>query len=388
MARVVRVAYLSCLALLASLVFLVPFDAYRNIDMQGLILLVAGVLAAVYLWLDKVKAGLGLEKYLIGLFLGCGIVSLLISPHKDYGLLGAPYVRIGLPALFACLFCGLLLRRSPPKTLMAYLYIGITALGLVSLPYAALRYHSFERLGGVFAQADILAVFLGCGLLLGWGLLSLYPKQRPKILATQIGLAILLIGTQTRAVLLLVLLLSLVWAGRHLSYRWLVGGLLAGILVLGGVYQFLPQRLTNQQYADESINYRLSLQHYGLKATERRPWFGYGPGNLADALACSTLHTNDLQKTCHEGYFFNSSHNIFLDRVLMVGWVGGLAFLGLVILAIIKSFKATSEEYWFFYPLVLIAGYYLTNVTSVSLELLLWILLFRNYGSLETTSRA
>jgi O-antigen ligase len=135
-----------------------------------------------------------------------------------------------------------------------------------------------------------------------------------------------------------------------------------------------PGRLTNAGYAEQSIHYRLSLQDYALKASGRKPFLGYGPGNLADALRCPWLPAGPLQTTCHQGYFFNSSHNIFIDRILAIGWLGGLAYLGIVILAIYRGIRSKKEVRSMGYGLLLIGCYYLTNVTSLTLELLLWVL--------------
>jgi O-antigen ligase len=93
------------------------------------------------------------------------------------------------------------------------------------------------------------------------------------------------------------------------------------------------------------------------------------------------LQSPALQKTCHQGYFFNSSHNIFIDRFLAVGWLGGLAFLALAVLAIYKALRAQPEVRIVGWALLLIACYYLTNVTNVTLELLLWVLILRGLYS-------
>jgi O-antigen ligase len=147
------------------------------------------------------------------------------------------------------------------------------------------------------------------------------------------------------------------------------------LLLATGLHLFGPARLTNTAYASTSIGYRADLQTYGLRASYHKAWFGYGPGNLADALNCSGLHAAPLQATCRQGYFFNSSHNVFLDRVLAVGWPGGVAFLLFVLTSLGKGLRAPGPARPMVYAALLIACYYLTNVTSVTLELLFWILL-------------
>jgi hypothetical protein len=100
-------------------------------------------------------------------------------------------------------------------------------------------------------------------------------------------------------------------------------------------------------------------------------------GNLADALNCSRLAGKQLKATCKQGYFFNSSHNIYIDRALGIGWLGALAYIAIIVLAIRKGLRVKPESKIFAYGALLIGLYYLTNVTSLTLELLFWILLMR-----------
>jgi O-antigen ligase len=236
------------------------------------------------------------------------------------------------------------------------------------------------RTGGLFSQADILACFLGCGLLLGWQMLAVYPKRKNVITAVQVLMAAVLLATQTRTVIILVTVLSFIWLARHWHKRMMRPLVVSLLIVIGllAVWSHLaPNRLTDRAYASQSVQYRLTLQHYALRAAAHEPFHGYGPGNLADALPCSQLRDTALQKTCDEGYFFNSSHNIFLDRVLAIGWPGALAFLGLVILALYRNLRGGQARQIWGYTLLLISGYYLTNVTGVTLELLFWVVLFQ-----------
>jgi O-antigen ligase len=367
------------LILAGCLPFLVLFDTSRNIDLQGLILIVAGGFA----WLNLVLSSTVSKRQLaslptlsLGLFMVSCVLSVLVHPHLGYDLLGAPYIRLGTLGLLSCLGCGLVVSRLSPQRLITYLYIGISSCAILSIPYSLLRFHSLLRIGGLFAQADIFAVFVGCGLLLGARLLRLYPRWRYYCFASQGLLGGLLLLSQTRSVLFLLLLIYPLW--RRWSVRkWL---LYAGIVValLISAQFLLPSRLTNVDYANQSISYRLDLQHAALDAGFKKPLFGYGPGNLADALDCRRLRAAALQKTCQQGYFFNSSHNIFLDRVLAIGWLGGLSYLVFVIMMVGRGLWSSSDNHRLLACCaLLIAGYYCTNVTSVCLELLLWVLLLQ-----------
>jgi O-antigen ligase len=380
-----RFCFRVSIALLICLPFLIPFEAFRNTELQGLILILAGVFAWIsLLWQGDVIALTRLQTALLGIFVVCNLISLLVNPHKVYDLLGAPYLRLGTAGFLACVGCGLLLRQLPTSRLIKYLYLIISMSIWLSLPYNWLKFHNLLRIGGVFSQAD---VFAGCGLLLGMEALRRYPQRQALILGNQLLLTVVLILSETRAVILLVFILGLIWLIRHhpsaVVKQVTLGICLCLVIGLLGSYHFTANRLNNPSAAINSLRYRLDLQTAALQATTHKPLEGYGAGNVADALDCKTLASTRLQATCHEGYFFNSSHNIFLDRILAFGWLGGSVFLALVLLAVYRQLRVTGEYSILGYLVVLIAGYYCTNVTSITLELLLWILLIKLF-SLQT----
>jgi O-antigen ligase len=369
--------------LVVCLPLLVPFPDSRNTDLQGIILLIAG-LASWLVVLFRRPAIPRLDRRaqsLLAICLSFCVISLCVNPHKMYDLLGAPYVRLGSLALCACIGCGLALRSLSSKQLITWLYGLICVIAAVSVPYTWLRLHTFSRIGGVFAQADIFAVFMGCGILLGWTISDMYPRFRWQVRGMQLVFFSLLIISETRAVLGVVVLIStyVLWQRRQrytgmATWKWIVLGV--SLLCLLGCFKVLvPSRVTSLAYGLQSVRYRLSLQGSGLRASEQKPLFGYGPGNLADALACNKLTAPSLQRTCHQDYFFNSSHDIFLDGILGIGWIGGSAILLLVLIELKVGLKADKYTRTLAYCILLIACYYLTNVTNISLELLLWILL-------------
>ena len=376
----IHYCFLISLVLAGCLPFMVPFDAARNIDMQGLLLLIAGGFAWITVLVERQVRLEPLSQWLLSIFLACCLISLLVNPHKSYDLLGAPYIRLGAASFLAYVGLSLALKRVPTERLINYLYIGSIGLAVISLPYYLLKYHSSSRIGGLFAQADIFAAFLGCGLLLGLHILQKYSSWKWQIYAAQIFMAALLVLTGTRAVLISVILLWIIWQFQFNRTRLRRYALLyaATILILLAGLSVLPSnRVTSSRYAAISIGYRLTLQSFAVRASSEKPLWGYGSGNLADALSCSRLTAKALQATCHQGYFFNSSHNIFIDRFIGIGWIGGSAFLLLVIRSIYKGVINKKEPTVITYVMALLLLYYLTNVTSVTLELLFWVILLR-----------
>jgi O-antigen ligase len=361
---------------------MVPFDPARNIDMQGMLLIIAGGFAWANLVISHEVFPSSLStkhRYAIVGLVVCCASSTLLNPHLWQGFFGAPYIRLGALGLLSCIGCGLLISRQKPQQIITALYCVVMLLGITALPYAIVVNNSPDRLGGVIAQASVLACFLGCGIILGWQLLAQYAQQRKLLIGSQLFLIILLVATQTRAVLGLVLCISIIWTFQRFHAQltrtqWVAAtAVFATILCVG--WQFIPARVRDISYAVESIEYRASLQLEAVASSSQRPLFGYGPSNLADALTCQQLESPSLQETCQEGYFFNSSHNIFLDRFLAIGWIGGSLFVLLAVAAIHRGSRAAKEHRVLAYALLLICLYYLTNVTTLTLELLVWILL-------------
>lgn len=330
-------------------------------------------------WKNVQRLGFAVLIILV-IYILCCLVSLLVNPHIGYDFFGAPYIRLGAAGLIACVGFGLAVRSVPLERFKTWLYGLICALALVSIVYNWLHFHTLSRVGGVFSQADIFAVFMGCGLLIGTSLLHVYPQCRYYFFTSQALLAILLLLSETRSVLLLVVflypLLQQYAQSKWSLRRWALYGVVV-LSLLVGVTALLPSRVTSGPYAAQSIKYRFHLQESALRISTDKPLFGYGPGNLADALDCHQLHNPSLQKTCHEGYFFNSSHNIFIDRVLAIGWLGGVCYMLLITIVTVQAFRLKKNVSAELICMLLIVGYYFTNVTSVPLELLLWVLLLR-----------
>lgn len=395
---VIKTNYLSVLCasislfLAALLPFAIPFDASRNIDMQGLLLVIAGGFGWLALGFERRKPTAPKSAvWLLGIFIFTCVVSTAVNPHLGYDLLGAPYVRLGTAGLLSAIGCGLAALRLPLDKFLRYLYFEILAIAILSLVYNLLVFGALIRMNGVLAQADILACVLGVGWLLGWYMLERYPDRKHVLLGSQLFLTVMLALTETRAVLALVFILGLTWMINKRRWKAVAGSLLAGLLLLVlllVINAFVPGRLTDSRYAASSLRYRLDLQRQALRASGQKPLWGYGPGNLADALSCSGIPSGPLRITCRQGYFFNSSHNVFLDRILAVGWPGGTAYLALVVVAVYKGWRVKQELQVAIYAIALIGLYYLTNVTDVVLELLLWLLLLRCLADSKKPSRA
>lgn len=382
------------LALSITIPFLVFFDSSRNIDLQGYILIISGLCAWISLLLRPVKIIELLNKttvWLIILLLVTSLLSMLLTPNINYGLFGAPLVRLGAGGLISCIGIALLTLNFKFDDLIKYLYLIIVGFALVSLPYAIINSSEMDRLGGLSNQATIFSCIVGVGFIFGLNIFAAFSKYRPYIVLIQVFLFSLIVLSQTRAIILLVILLTLVWSYKSYgksSFRFIPVLMISLLLIVFISQTIHSNRIIDNQYAEKSINYRIELQKSASTALLEYPLFGYGPGNMADALPCNKLQDSMLQKTCSQGYFFNSSHNIFLDRLITYGWIHGLIFITLIILGLYNSFRRSQKQRIFGFALILISGYYLTNVTGVVLELLLWVILITCLRNKKHSSRA
>ncbi|MDL2362977.1 MAG: O-antigen ligase family protein [Patescibacteria group bacterium] len=373
-----------------ALVFSVPFSPRKNIDMQGILLIISGSFALASLLFSlniKKFTAFSYARLLIVMFLLLSICSSLTQPHLIYNLLGAPQVRLGSLGLASCVAVGLLCKQYTAKRTIAWLFGLGVAVSVISIPYTLITLHSLHRFGGIFAQADIMACLLGVTCILGFSIVRMNTPYNRAITTAICLLSVMLVLTETRSIIYLLLLAITVLALKELLsnpryFRYAAVGTALCILV---VVFLLPQRLHNRGYLFESVTYRTELFEAGIAATSTHPLLGYGPGNLADALACDKLTADELQRTCEDGYYFNSSHVLFLDRVLMIGWPGGIVFLALLLLALRRGFTGSKEQQIFAWILTLLCIYLLTNVTHILLELLLWVLVFQ---CLKRISRA
>jgi hypothetical protein len=364
-----------CLALLAP--FLVFFDPSVNVDLQAYIILIVGASSWLALSL-QIKPRHNLSTAIAAplmMLLTLGLLSSFFNPDVLHNLIGNGYVRLGFFELLSCVGLGMLVRQQKFSHVLLVIYLEICLVSLVAIPYTLYDFGSLCRIGGVFAQPDIFATVLGVGYLIGFEMIRIFPSKKLYVSASQLIIAGLLLMTQTRAVIAFTFVLSLIafWViTRSIARCALLLSLYVLIICIAAV--ITPNRLTDINYSQQSINYRLHMDIDTVNQSWSHALLGYGFGNLGTPLNCTQLQSTDLQKTCHDGYVFNSSHNIYIDRILEVGWLAGVCFMSLAIVSIRNGMQLKSKKIASL-AAALIALYYLTNVTSVTLELLFWCLL-------------
>jgi O-antigen ligase len=366
--------------------FLIFLSVNQDIDMRAMLVTLLGAVAWLALWFGRHHLPVKIvrpQRVLLYVYLGCCLISLLVH-RLGVNLYGSPLLRIGTLIVISSVGCGLLLTNISAQKLLRWLYTTSVGVAAVSIPYTLINLHHLVRLSGVFQQADVLAAWLAFGFVLGVQRWKAYPGRRQYIICCQALLLITLILTQTRAVILLLAVVLLIMtiqsraSGKQQIKRGAVIISSLTLLVVASYY-VVPTRLSDRKDATGSVSYRLHLQAAALQSSTHAPLIGYGVGNISYALRCPTLRQPTLKVTCREGYYFDSSHNIFLDRILAFGYIGGLAFITFAGLSIYMGLRKSGPDQIFAYGALLLSLYFCTNVTNIELELLFWVLLLRPY---------
>ncbi len=371
---------LTLLCLVCFIVLAAPFRSQSlNTDMKLWLLAFAGCLSLSYIIAyekDKVQKLPSFVKILIVIYsIGLFTSVLAWRHHSIEGLLGVTNYRLGLISLLSCAVIGLTINILEGDKLIRWLYYSGFALAVMSPLYYL--FHHTARLGGPIDQPDILAAYLGAIFIIGFTKIR-FTKSKFAWIAMQSTLLLAIILTQTRAVLLLIGLWLAYQALAHANQKgrqWLVY-LCLGVVLILGISRI--GRLNDMRYLKVSTAYRLNLQQEGVRALATMPPWGYGLGNLyGTALFCNNLHYQPLLQTCNEGVGFASTHNILLDRLLETGWLGGIAYMAFfgycLVIYLRQGQRHIPPVFWAELMLVI---YFLTNVTSLELELLFWILGF------------
>ena len=357
--------------IVVGLGLLVPLStARRNIDLQGMLLLLGGFYAIAYVAMRRDCRLRKIDQALLVGLIASSLLSVFFAHDTSTALLGGLRYRVGMLSLVSAAAIGLALSSKTKFQKIQLLYITSVALALVAIPYNFYFLGSGVRLFGTLYQPDILAAILGCGFLFGLHLLHREPSTKYLWVAQTI-LLIDLVMTESRAVLVLVFLLSLVYMLKDLR-NWRLLGIFGVVLV--GFVAIGPIRVTSTSYFGQSISYRSHLAAFVVQKIADRP-LGYGAGNLLKAIDCRDITSPDLVKTCRQGLGFDSSHNWFIDRFLEYGWVGGICFLLLTVRAMFSGRKLNAELQILKLAFLLLVFYSMTNVSGIEIEVFFWIIL-------------
>ena len=313
-----------------------------------------------------------------------GIMSLaiivlgLVRGNPAQSLLGYPTGHPGALAIAASIMIALFLVDSTNWKLgnIFVFTAGYTLLSMFTF--------SGGRLMGLVTQANVSALISAIGYIVGLRLFILWPKYRWQILVLEIVLLAGVILTQSRLVILAIIIATVISVflsareEKSAKAKTNILLLVIGVLVLIVIMVFFVPRFVNFQYLIESIHYRLDLWLYSLRMLVHAQPLGLGSGSIALHLIDFGQPPPRMMSTIANNYYFESSHNILIDRGIEWGLLGLATYLTIIIASLRSVLANWSKNLIEINIIVLmIIVFVLINNSVIELEMIFWLFLIR-----------
>ena len=372
-------------AALALAVFMPFSDHIKDAQLKLIILIVLGAYSWVRILFFKLKKiNWGFASYLItALVVLLIMIGCLSSGSKNIS--GIYFSQISVVPLLAIIGIALNSSFLKPQFIAKGVFVSSALVAFLAFPYDMLRYHEMiiGRLNGTLVQSNILAVYISAGLIIGfyWLVTNTYKDKKYILVAMEAYMLFMVVLTQTRFIVILLSLMALTYFALSAKKdKKIILIAIATLLFMIGSVFVANNRQIGPKAIDNSISYRLHLQSKAFSGDSIKPIQHNGTDRLMNKLDCKNLRqSNDLSKTCDRGFIFTSYHNQFLDRTVQFGWLFGIAYVAIIVTALVAFYRQRSNK--LFVALgsacAVILFYYFTNVTSIELELLLWVLMLQ-----------
>jgi hypothetical protein len=369
-----------------GLSLLMPFaDQNKDFNIKLILLLVIGA----YSWISFVASKIQKIKWNYLTYLITALVLLLITiaiySRGTINLFGAIYSPISAISLLAIIGLALNTSFQKPEFIARAIFFVTALVAFLAFPYDIWRYHGLAagRVSGTIAQSNALAVYISAGLIIGfyWIVSGVYSNKKCLLIAFEAYMLFMVILTQTRFVIILLGLMALTYFVLRIKEgKKIIFIALATLLFAFGSIFVVNNRQINQSALEKGVNYRLHLQATAFSGEPIRAVQVNGTNKLLKKLECNNLNSsNDLVLTCFQGFIFSSYHNQYLDRLVQFGWIFGLGYFLLISYGVTSIFEQRHQAILLTLgcALLLTALYYFTNVTTIEIEILLWILLLQ-----------
>ncbi|NDC22271.1 hypothetical protein EBZ57_02780 [bacterium] len=369
-----------------GLSLLMPFaDQNKDFNIKLILLLVIGA----YSWISFVASKIQKIKWNYLTYLITALVLLLITiaiySRGTINLFGAFYSPISALSLLAIIGLALNTSFQKPEFIARAIFFVTALVAFLAFPYDIWRYHGLAagRVSGTIAQSNSLAVYISAGLIIGfyWLVSGTYKNKKYLLIAVEAYMLFMTILTQTRFVIVLLGLMALTYFVLRIKEgKKIIFIALATLLFAFGSIFVVNNRQINQSALEKGVNYRLHLQATAFSGEPIRAVQVNGTNKLLKKLECNNLNSsNDLVLTCFQGFIFSSYHNQYLDRLVQFGWIFGLGYFLLISYGVTSIFEQRHQAILLTLgcAFLLTALYYFTNVTTIEIEILLWILLLQ-----------
>lgn len=360
------------------LVFVVPYSLpERNFNYQCYPLLIVGLISWLcLLTLDRNQIQ-KLKNVSLLVILVCPM-SLIVFSNSSLNTFGNYFNPIGSLTLIAFVGIAVMVSKVSSKKVLTSIFVTSTLVAIVSIVHQIVNASQPlypGRLSGIMFQPDILGAYLGVGLIAGIGV---FLSQKNKTLRFLIlgaeGILFTVVWlTKTRSIYIGLFVVALILC---LLIRKSARSLILALIVLV-IAATAITAIAGPKKIESIVAYRTEIQRSALAQFIKEPFSVSGNNGLDNDLACVNLSRYPaLVETCDKDYIFTSTHNIFLDRVIELGIFGGVAYIALMTAGIVRKLSSNNREKNILgLMLILISIYYLTNVTSITLELLVWLIL-------------
>ena len=246
-----------------------------------------------------------------------------------------------------------------------------------------------HRSEGFHGNSILFAMY--CLTILAIGIV-LYITKKKKWLVVPIVLSLLsLLATQTRGILLAVLVSAMVWGILQLAKKRsstkkgiLIGSLVVLIVVVGGLRyidthtQFFQEklpfihRIISLDNTLDSDKQRVFICNTAWNAFLQRPWFGYGSQMFYEAF--DAQYDARLTRYGFSQVWSDRAHNVYLDILVMYGLLGVMVYggFGIYIFHKVRTLENRNEI------IAIIVGFgiaYLFEFTGIADTVLLVVLM-------------
>lgn len=380
---------ISVSAALVLAVFMPFSDHIKDAQIKLVILIVIGAYSwARILFFRLQQIEWGYVSYLIvALVVLLALIGVLSSGTKN--IFGIYYSQISVLPLLAIIGIALNASFLKAEFVARAVFVSSALVAFLAFPYDMLRYHELiiGRLNGTLIQANILAVYISAGLIIGfyWLATNTFEDKKYSLMAVEAYMLFMIILTQTRFIVILLGLMAMVYfALSPKKDTKIYIAALATILFVAGSVIVVNNRQIGPAAIDQSVSYRLHLQSKSFSGGSIKPIQTNGTDKLLNKLDCKNLNdSEDLARTCSRGFIFTSYHNQFIDRTVQFGWIFGIAYVAINVTGLVVFYRQRRNK--LFVALgsacTVIVLYYSTNVTSIEIELLLWIFIIQGLAS-------
>lgn len=324
---------------------------YTEYNLRAFYILTMILSGIVYLGIFRypIKYRYGLAaRVLATLSIGIIVISTILSRDVFATILGNTHHGDGSLLLISLIvFCILVFKRLElDAAFFKKMYIFLVTIGVLSLALGLLDISTTHRLGGIFQQPILAAVYAGIPIVLGCYLFEYKHLSKKIFFISEAFLLAILLLTQTRASIIYIFVFLIFWGiknrevlyGSKITKKTLsITLMVISIVVLAGIPAFI--RTFNFDRFVYGLTFRAQLISYATSHSEYIPITGLGKDNATNLISYEEYqkYPELIRKAIvTDNVTIESVHNYFVDIWLQFGYLGLLAVVFAITLALVN----------------------------------------------------